>query len=68
MVQVYFSKLNVNSEIYNIYQDRGKLNEILDNVYNNLNQNVTVTDVEIKSAKMLDNSKYFEDSITGSVD
>jgi len=37
---LYFSKINVNSHIFEVYDDKSKLNQILEDMYNKIDENI----------------------------
>lgn len=51
MAQIYFSKFNINSEIYKVYDDDGLKDKILKEVFEKIDENTRHTEREKDEVK-----------------
>lgn len=49
MSKVYFAKMNINEQIYEVYQKKKEITKLLDNIYNGINNKVEVFEIELEN-------------------
>lgn len=65
MANMYFAKLNINSKIYDLYEDKDKFNLILKQIYDNLDNKKSFIDIYKNEYKFNSITKYEDNVIVG---